>query len=240
MNMDANNTYYSYAQSWASDREAALKRSRLTAWVIAAVAIALALLEAIALSALVPLKSVQPMPVLVDRQTGFVQVLKSDGSAALRADQALLQSFVGAYVRSRESYNIATIRADYRRVMLWSTGSARSDYALLMQPQGPNNPIRLYPRTSIVAAEISSISPIAPQAYLVRFTTQRRDEGVSPMQPEHWVTVVSYRFVDQPSVMADRLENPLGFQVVRYQRSSESVPQSKPVEVGEPQDGGEP
>lgn len=240
MNMDSKQTYHAKAQSWANDRETALNRSRLTAWTIAAIAIVLALLEAIALAALVPLKSVQSIPILVDRHTGFVQVLKPDGSAALRADQALLQSFVAAYVRARESFNVASLRSDYRKVMLWSTGPARSDYGLLMQPRGPNNPLSLYPRSTVVTTQISSLSQIAPQTYMVRYTTQRQDEGLRPNAPDHWVTVVSYRFVDQPLTMADRLENPLGFQVVRYQRSPETIPSSATVTPEEAQNGGEP
>ena len=46
------------------------------AWIVATVALVVALFEALALIVLTPLKTVVPYTLLVDKQTGYVQELK--------------------------------------------------------------------------------------------------------------------------------------------------------------------
>jgi type IV secretion system protein VirB8 len=222
MNVDKE-TQYEKAASWAFSRERTLRTSSRIAWGIAAVACVVALAEAFALASLAPLKSVTPIPLLVDRQTGFVQTLKSDGRSEIRADAALTQSLLAQYVIARESYNIASVSADYRKTMLWSADEARADYASLMPRQNPLSPLNLYPRSSTLETTISSVSPLSPQVYLVRFTTTRHDLGVRLSQPHHWAAVLTFRFIDAPMKLEDRLANPLGFQVIRYHRDEEGV-----------------
>jgi type IV secretion system protein VirB8 len=60
--------YYREADSWADDRQDMLRASRRTAWIVAGVAVAVALFEAIALIVLMPLKTVVPYTLLVDKQ----------------------------------------------------------------------------------------------------------------------------------------------------------------------------
>ena len=222
MNVDKE-AQYEKAASWAFSRERSLRTSSRLAWGIAATACVVALAEAFALASLAPLKTVTPIPVLVDRQTGFVETLKSDGRAEIRADAALTQSLLAQYVIARESFNIASVGADYRKTMLWSADEARSDYASLMPRQNPQSPLNLYPRSTTLETTISSVSSLSPQVYLVRFTTTRHDLGARPSQPHHWAAVLSFRFSNAPMKLEDRLANPLGFQVVRYHRDEEGV-----------------
>ena len=72
--MTDHETYYAAALSWADERVVAERRMRRFAWIVAGVAGAIALLLAIAMLLLVPLKSVQPYVVTVDRQTGAVEI----------------------------------------------------------------------------------------------------------------------------------------------------------------------
>lgn len=215
--------YYAKAMDWASSREKGLVRSTGLAWIIAGGASLIAVAEAFALVSLAPLKSVTPIPMLVDRETGFVQTLNADGRTELRADASLTQSLLAQYVQAREGFNIATVAADYRKVMLWSAQDARNEYGALMPRQNPQSPLRLYPRTTTVETSVKSISPLSKDVYLVRFTTQRHDEGAKPGEQRHWAAVLTYRFVDTPMKLDDRLANPLGFQVVRYHKSEETV-----------------
>ena len=66
--MTDHETYYATALSWADERVVAERRMRRFAWIVAGVAGAIALILAIAMLLLVPLKSVQPYVVTVDRQ----------------------------------------------------------------------------------------------------------------------------------------------------------------------------
>jgi type IV secretion system protein VirB8 len=221
---EALDAYYVEAGSWAEDRQEELRKSRRTAWTIALIASFVALLLALALIVLLPLKTVEPYVLTVDKQTGFVQALEPLNPERISGDTALTQSFLTQYVIARESFYADSLQANYRRVSLWSADTARSTYIAGQQISNPESPLARYPRSTIVETRVKSISPIAPNVAMVRFETQRRDAGgqVQPAQP--WVAVIRYRYSGEPMRMEDRLINPLGFEVLRYRRDAEALP----------------
>jgi len=228
MKLDRDN-YYVNAVSWSHSQDQAAARSRNIAWIIAVVAIFIAFIEAIALAGLAPLKSTRVIPVLVDRQTGYVQPLDESGKMALHPDAALLRSLLAQYVESREGFNITTLVHDYRKVMLWSSGAARTDYAHLMPARNPASPIRLYPRNSLVDVTIESVSDLSPTTALVRFSTVQHDASGGEGAQSYYIAVINYHFDTQALSAEDRLINPLGFEVSGYQRSSETLSQGGPA-----------
>jgi len=221
--------YYREADSWADDRQDMLRASRRTAWIVAGVAVAVALFEAIALIVLMPLKTVVPYTLLVDKQTGYVQELKPLDAEKIAPDTALTQSFLVQYVIARESYDAGTVQANYRKVQTWSAEVAKADYVNGMQAANPASPLSRYPR-SVVDTRVKSITSMGGNQSLVRFDTVRRDPGGQTQPPESWVAVIKYRFSTGPMRAEDRFVNPLGFQVFGYNRSQETLaPQAAPV-----------
>jgi type IV secretion system protein VirB8 len=225
--------YYFRAASWSADRQADHRKSRKIAWIIAGAATAVALLEAVALVALMPLKTVVPYTVMVDRHTGFVQALEGVDPARITADAALTQSLLAQYVVAREGFDISTIDGDYRKVALWSADAARRDYLAFIPQSNPQSPFNLYPRSTSVAATIKSVSPLGPNSALVRFDVVRRDLGQSGGTPSAYVAVIRYRFSGEPMAIEDRLNNPLGFQVTSYRRDQESVAAPDPMRLSD-------
>jgi type IV secretion system protein VirB8 len=215
--------YYSEAGSWAEDQHVALRESRRVAWIVATVAVVIALCEALALLFLMPFKTVVPYTLLVDKQTGYVQELKPLDAQKISPDTALTQSFLVQYVIARESYDKAQVQANYAKVGLWSSGTARSDYINGMQASNPASPLSRYPGSTIVDTRVKSVSPLDGNAAMVRFETIRRDAGGQLQPPEAWVAVIRYRFSAEPMRSEDRFVNPLGFQVTSYRRDQESV-----------------
>lgn len=232
---DSTDDYYARAASWAEDRQAGLRASRRTAWIVAGVAVGVAALEALALVALAPLKTVVPYTLLVDRHTGYVQALKGTGPDTVSPDSALTQSLLAQYVIAREAFDIASIQGQYRKVALWSADAARRDYLATIPEANPASPLTRLPRTSIVAVTVKSVSPIGPNAALVRFETLRIDQGQQGGEREAFVAVIRYRFSGAPMAIEDRLVNPLGFQVTRYRRDQEAVtPPEQPAPLPTP------
>lgn len=217
-------TYYAEAQSWADDRQNGMRRSQKLAWMIAALAVTVACLEALALASLAPLKRVELNTLLVDRQTGYTHMLKDDGVERITADEALTQSLLAQYVIARESFDITTAAQDYRKVGLWSGETARSGYVAMMQPNNPSSPLRRLPRTSLIVTRIKSVSQLGPGTALVRFETEQLDQGQLENSSAPWVAVLRYRFAKAPMSLDDRLLNPLGFQVTQYRRDQEAPP----------------
>lgn len=238
---DAADAHYKAAESWAADRQDGLRSSRRIAWIVAIVAVIIALAEAIALVVALPLKTVVPYTLLVDRQTGYVQALNPIDANRIAPDSALTQSFLVQYVIAREGYDIATVQSDYRKVALWSAEAAKSDYLASMQVANPDSPLVRLPRATVIETRVRSVSSLGQHTALVRFETIRRDRGGTSQGSQGWVAIVSYRFSNAAMAVEDRFLNPLGFQVLRYRRNAETPPvtpsDAAPSPTAEP-DGG--
>jgi type IV secretion system protein VirB8 len=221
---EALDSYYAEAASWNRDRVQSMRTSHRIAWGIAAAGALIAVLEAIALVLLMPLKTVQPYTLMVDKTTGYVQALKPLDQTTITPDAALTQSFLVQYVIAREGFDIATLNADYRKVALFSADAARNSYLRQMQVSNPQSPLVLYPRTTVIEAKVKSVSPLGQNAALVRFDTVREDARSQPRPIGSWVAVIRYRYSSQPMKLDDRFVNPLGFQVVSYRKDPEALP----------------
>ena len=219
--------YFADSRSWGQDRQDGLRDSRRIAWIVAMAAGLIAVCEALALVILMPLKTVQPYTLMVDRQTGFVQAMKPLDAQMVSSDTALTHSFLVQYVIAREGYDYSILQRDYRKVALWSAGTARASYIASMQASNPDSPLARYPRSTSIDVAVKSVTSLNPQSSLVRFETRRRDASGQAGAPQSWASVVRYRYSGEPMSVADRFVNPLGFQVTRYRRSAEvlSAPQ---------------
>lgn len=216
--------YYRNAETWSDSQREGDRRALKLAWIVAGFAGLVAILEAIALVLLLPLQRVESYAVLVDRQTGYVQSLNLGAGQSIVPDQALVRSMLAQYVTSREGYNTAALKEDYRKVALWSAGSARSQYIAGMQASNPQSPLARLPRSAVMNVEVRSISQLGKDTALVRFATLRSDFGSSPVEEGLWAAVVKYRFSAAEMSAESRLVNPLGFQVTSYSKSAEIAP----------------
>lgn len=221
---EALDAYFAEADSWATDRNDALRKSRRIAWSVAGAACVVAVCEALALLFLTPLKTVEPYTLLVDRQTGYVQPLKPLNPEAISGDRALTQSFLVQYVIAREGFDINALQDDYRKVALWSAGAARRSYIAGIQVSSPDSPLVRLPRSTVIDVQVKSVTPLGKDVAMVRYDTQRRDAGGQVQPPQPWMSVIHYSYSGEPASMADRMINPLGFTVTAYRKSAEALP----------------
>lgn len=228
--MTDHEVYYAKAGAWAHDQERALRRSRRLAWIAAGGVTIIAGLEALALVMLLPLKTTSTVAMLVDRTTGYTQVVDPAAPRRVRADRALLDSLLAQYVTAREGYDRATAAEAYRKVALWSAGAARSGYLRTMDYRNPNGPIGRFAAGQTLDVRIKSVSLLSPRTAMVRFESavRQRDGGV--VSARSWVAVVGFRFADGAMAVEDQLVNPLGFQVTSYHRDAETP---EPHDVGD-------
>jgi type IV secretion system protein VirB8 len=213
------------AASWATSVTEDLERSSRRAWLVAIIAAIVALLEAVALVFLIPLKTVEPYTLLVDRQTGNVEALAPLEAQVVSADAALTRSFLVQYVIARESFAVPTLQDDYRKVSLWSDGRVREAYQRTMNAANPASPLSALPKGSAIRAQVKSVSTLGEGRALVRFLTTQVDQGAAPQPGQHWAAIVNYSFSNAEMSEADRYVNPLGFQVTSYRRDAETLPE---------------
>lgn len=216
--------YYRGAESWAEDRQKQAASSKKIAWLVAGGACTIAVLEAIALAAVAPLKTVVPYTLLVDRQTGYVEALKPIERQTIAPDAALTRSFLAQYVLAREGFDIGSLRAEFRKVALWSAPDVRSAYVAATQAGSPTSPLTILPRNAVIEVAIKSVSSLGNDTSLVRFETRRADLAGQAEAPQSWAAVISYRYSGERMTVEDRLINPLGFVVTRYRKDAETIP----------------
>ncbi|MEP0390738.1 MAG: type IV secretion system protein [Erythrobacter sp.] len=211
------------ADSWATSVTDGLERSNRRAWIVAIIAALIAFIEALALVFLIPLKTVEPYTLLVDRQTGNVETLAPLNAQVVAPDTALTRSFLVQYVIARESFTQSNLQDDYRKVSLWSDRNVAEGYQRDMDAGNPASPLAYLPRGAVLRTEVRSVSNLAENRAMIRFTTSQTDLGGRPQAPQYWVAIIDYNFVAAEMSEADRYVNPLGFRVTGYRRDAETL-----------------
>lgn len=216
------NMYYAEAGSWSQDVQQALRASRGRAYMVAAAAVAIALLEAVALAMLIPLKTVVPYTITVDRQTGYIETAPGLKPGPLSQDASVTQAFLAQYVLARETFDVTDLQSNYQKVAAWTASMAREQYISSMQRSNPRSPENVYDAATVVKVTVKGISLLSPNSALVRFDTEKQ-EGTAPSQRQPWAAAISFRYTGAPMRMEDRILNPLGFEVTSYRRDAETV-----------------
>lgn len=210
--------YYAAARSWAEGQSTAGARETRIAWRVAAGAGLVALLLALALVFLVPLKSVQPYVLTVDRRTGAVEAATTLQDGKLSQNEAVIQAQLAGYVISRETFDSTDLGLLYRRVQMMSSRQVGSAYVAQMAANNPASPLNTLSSGDMVTINIRSVSLISDNAGLVRYTATRSPLGTTGGPQTNYVAAISFGFNGRPLRQADRYDNPLGFQVTRYRR----------------------
>lgn len=221
--MTTSDTYFAAARSWSEDRRRSANLQTRIAWIVAGVAAFIALLLAVALAAMMPLKSVQPYVVTVDRQTGAVQVEQSLSSGKLTQNEAVIQAQLANYVIARETFDATDLPFQYRRVQLLSAPDVARVYVASMAAANPASPLRVLGKGDTLAVAIKSVSIVAPGVALVRYDIIRSVAGSGASARRSHVSALSFGFSGKPLRLEDRFDNPLGFQVTRYRRDLEGA-----------------
>lgn len=215
-------TYFDEAKRWDQDRLAAAERSRRLAWIVAAGAGALAIAGVVAVAALAPLKTVEPFVVRVDRTTGAVDVMTGlKGQDHLTYEEAVSKYFLGLYVRAREGWLPQAAEQNFRQVSILSTPAEQQRWADEFRPANPQSPQMLWGSNAESLIDIRSISFVSPKVATVRFHRVLRQ--ASQVVESDWVATLAFTYTKAPMLEADRLKNPLGFQVSSYRADPEVV-----------------
>jgi type IV secretion system protein VirB8 len=214
--------YFDEARSWDTDRVCAAERSRRLAWTVAFGAGAIAAVAVGAVAALAPLKTVVPFVVRVDHTTGAVDVVSAlKAGPPVSYDEAVTKHFLAQYVRAREGWLAPAAEANFRQVSIMSTPAEQERWGDAFRPANPASPQVVYGPAGEAQVDIRAVSFVAKGVANVRFhRTVRQAQQVTDSD---WIATVAVTYTKAPMAEADRLRNPLGFQVTSYRADPEVV-----------------
>ena len=94
-------------------------------------------------------------------------------------------------------------------------------WADAFRPSNPQSPQVTLGPSAEAAIEIRAVSFVSPQVASVRFRrTLRRAQQI---EQTDWVATAAFDYSRAPMAEADRLRNPLGFQVTSYRADAEAI-----------------
>lgn len=210
--------YFTEAARWDHDRLAAAERSRRRAWILALISFGLAGSATLAIAGLTPLKTVEPFVVRVDKTTGAVDVI-SGLRGEVTPDEAVSKYFIAQYVRARAGWLPAAAAENFRLVAILSAPAEQRRFAETWRAANPERPPAAYGPDAVAEVEIRAISFINPKVASVRY--RRTVTRAQTVVTDDWVATLSFAYTRAPMREADRLRNPLGFQVHTYRTDPE-------------------
>lgn len=221
--------YLEQAQSWELDRARRADRAKFWVGIVAAGFASIAVLEGIALTALIPLKQVETVIVRVHETTGIVDVVpKYEGTTD--PGELVTRTLLNSYVTSRERYFYGTAESDYELVAAMQTPQLNQAWTSSWDRANPQSPLNVFKDGTTVRVQIRAISFLKMQSgkevAQVRFTKYARPGGTGDEQPTHWVSTIDFSYSKPSKDEKLRSMNPLGFKVVEYQREPEVAGQA--------------
>ncbi|MGO1164006.1 virB8 family protein [Brucella sp. C7-11G] len=215
-------SYFQDGDRWENEIVRKAKRSKAVAWFVTIIFGMVALFALLALVMLVPLKSFEPVIVVVDQNTGYIETKSGLTKAQNLTDsRAITQANVVRYIRTREGYDPYAIDTNFGTAALLSTGDASRELQELYSTANPKNPAKIYGKNKRVLVDVKSVTFPNDSTSLVRFSTTEKSD--TDAITRHYIAVVRYRYTDEPATNEWRFENPLGFQVYNYRRDQETV-----------------
>lgn len=210
--------YLSQADSWNKSAYRRARAAARRAWLVAALAIGLAIAAVLALMLMVPLKRTEVVPVLVNRSTGEVRVLQSLSEQTITPNEAITQALLVRYVVARETYQREDLERFYERVATLSAPQVFQRYKAQFSADGDKNPIERF-GTEVRAVTLKSVTLLSGNAGQVRFFTEVAQPAGTLRND--WIATIRYDYVNTPTQLRDRIDNPLGFQVTSYRVDQE-------------------
>lgn len=215
-------SYFQDGDRWENEIVRKAKRSKAVAWFVTIIFGMVALFALLALVMLVPLKSFEPVIVVVDKNTGYIETKSGLTKAQNLTDsRAITQANVVRYIRTREGYDPYAIDTNFGTAALLSTGDAAREFQEQYSAANQNNPAKVYGKNKRVLVNVKSVTFPNDSTALVRFSTTEKSD--TDAITRHYIAVVRYRYTDEPTTNEWRFENPLGFQVYNYRRDQETV-----------------
>jgi type IV secretion system protein VirB8 len=218
---------YLGGQSWDMELVTSAKKSERNAWLVAAVAICVAVPLAWRMGIVGPGEPAYPVVIAVDKSTGNMEVMETPNNRVISDYQPLIDMYwAKKYVIARESYYYTLLQQDYDTVLALSTDQIASEYA--KQYEGDNSPEKKLAQRYEIRVQVMSVvlPPNEDNKVVVRYRKVVRQTATGGEESSQTL-VASFAYTYTPSMrgkVGQLINNPLGFKVTSYRTDVELAP----------------
>lgn len=204
-----------------------LKGLMKVAFVIAGISVVLNLLLGGTIASMMPLKTVEPYLLYVDRSTGHAEVRQPLAEVLPTYGEEADKYFIEQYVMARESYDWGLAQRNYQTVQIfsWTNSSVFNEYDNFIK--SVKSPLTVLGDRSRVVVNIRATSlDTSTSTSTVRFTKTvvGADGRPSPTIPAtYWIATIRYEYPNPKLKPEERRLNPLGMKITSYQLIQERV-----------------
>ncbi len=192
-----------------------VKLARNRAYALVVLLLLVIISQAIALTALMPLKTVVPALVTVDTASGHVVKVAVINPEELTAQKSVMLNELHDYVVMRHTLDPDDRQRLSDLVRIHSTQAVASEYDAELAPENPNNPYFSLASGARRFVEVTSVNLLNQNTGQVQFRTRTGRPGAET-KIEYYTAIVRFEFTGAPRAIGDRWENPLGFAVTAY------------------------
>ena len=212
--------YFAESASWDHDRLLAATRSKRLAWTVAAVAGGLAITGVTAVAMLVPLKTVAPYVITVDKATGASEITSQlSGENRVSYDEAVSKYFLADYVRNREGWIPQARKEFFEGVLAMSARDEQARWIAFYGKDNPKSPQSVFTDLDTVFIAVKSVTFVSKNVAQVRFTKTLQRGSISTDTPA--IATVTFDTTDTPTTEQQRFKNPMGLEVQTYRADLE-------------------
>lgn len=199
------------------------RKAARTAWIVAGCACTVAVLLAIAVAVLVPLRETEVFTVLVDSSTGAAERIYQVQPTGISDEEAIKEALLVSYISDRESYFRTGIQERLESVQRRSDGQARRSLIALWTAGSEDYPPALFGSTAQVDVRVRSITFLKEDVAQVRFDKRLARPNQDPVT-QTFIATVGFAFTPRRERALERVwENPLGFTVKAYRVDAETL-----------------
>jgi type IV secretion system protein VirB8 len=159
-------------------------------------------------------KSLEPYIIEVEEKSGIATVVDQLSAKNFTGNQALKQYFVNKYVQAANSYDPKTYRRNSIEVRLFSSPQINSNYRSRINP-------RVLGEDTTINIRIKSIRFLDDNNAQIRILKSVRTKGSNPQEINEIINMGFYFVPELKLTREERLINPLGFQVTKYDITEE-------------------
>jgi type IV secretion system protein VirB8 len=223
----AKNAKFREVMDLAAERVILGRSAVIAGWSVGAAGVVLALAAAIAVAALVPLKTTEVRFLLVDQSTGIIGAPVGLEDAPKLFNDAVARQYLKRYVEAREEWVPQMDQENDHLAKLMSTPDEQTRYAAWRN--SPTSPIKAVGPEGHVGVENfrfhkQAVGKGETLRWLVQFDrTVWRGGAKDTPQPQSWSATIDFEWRPQlPMTPRDRDDNPGGFLAISYSASPDT------------------